>query len=360
MKLCVISLGGPSSKKIAEEANEFFDEVAELNIKDLELCLDDKGSVVKNDVGNLEDFDCIYVRGSHKYVLLQRALTRSLYKKVYMPIRPNAFTLGHNKLLCSLELQQKGVSIPTSYFVSNSKQAKSLLEEVHYPIIIKIPEGTQGKGVMFADSESSARSMIDALDAFKQPYIIQEYIETGKIKSEDIRVVVAGGRVVGAMKRISKSTDIRANIHVSGKGEAITLSPDIEKMSLRAARALGADIAAVDILIGRKSSVIEINLSPGLKGLVKYTNKNVPREIARALYQGAVEFKKKKSEVKKVLPDENGFDDHYVESHIDKGTIALPKFVTKGSGFLNGDDLIIKIKKGEVRIVKHKIRKEEE
>lgn len=362
MKLCVISLGGESSRLIAEEAKNFFDSVVEIGLKNIELCLDDKGFTVKDHEGELEDFDAIYVRGSHKYILLQRALTRALYKKVYMPIKPNAFTLGHNKLLGSLELQQKGISIPTSLFVSNSKQAKSLLGEVNYPIIIKIPEGTQGKGVMFADSESSARSMIDALEAFKQPYIIQEYIETGEIKSEDIRVIVAGGKVVGAMKRVSHSSDVRANIHASGKGETIHLEPDVEKMSVKAARALGVDIAAVDILKGRKSSVIEVNLSPGLKGIMKYTGKNIAREVAKALFDRAVEFKKKKEsgEIKNNVSDENGFDEQYIESHVDKGSLCLPRFITKGVGFVNGDDLVVKLKKGEVRITKHNIRKEEE
>lgn len=362
MKLCVISLGGESSKMIAKEAKNFFDSVTEIGLKNIELVLKDNSLVVKDHEGELEDFDAIYVRGSYKYVLLQTALTRALYKKVYMPIRPSAFTLGHNKLLGALELQQKGINIPTSYFVSNAKQAKNLLGEINYPVIIKIPEGTQGKGVMFADSESSARSMIDALDVFKQPYIIQEYIETGDTKSEDIRVIVAGGRVVGAMKRVSHSADVRANIHADGKGETIMLDPEIEKMSVKAARALGVDIAAVDILKGRKASVIEVNLSPGLKGIMKYTGKNIARDVAKALYDRAVEFKKKKElgEVKNVVSDENGFDEQYIESHIDKGVLCLPKFITKGIGFVNGDDLVVKLKKGEVRITKHNIRKEEE
>ncbi len=362
MRLCVISLGGESSKRIAEEAKAYFDDVTELSLKNMELCLDDKGFFIKDDMSHLEDFDAIYIRGSHRYVLLQRALTRALYKKVYMPIKPNAFTLGHNKLLGSLELQQKGVSIPTSHFVMNSKQAKTLLKEVNFPIIIKIPEGTQGKGVMFADSESSARSMIDALDVFKQPYIIQEYIETGNVKSEDIRVIVAGGKVVGAMKRISNSSDVRANLHASGKGEAMDLDAETEKMSVKAAKALGVDIAGVDILKGRKSSVIEVNLSPGLKGIMKYTGKNIAKLVAKSLYDQTLEFKKKKnskiSKPKEV--DENGFDEHYVEAHIERGNLCLPRFVTKGVGYVNGDDLVVNLKKGELRITKHNIRKDDD
>ncbi len=363
MKLCVVSLGGESSKSIAQEAKKFFDEVTEVSIKSIRLCLEDKGVSVKNGGVDLEDFDCIYVRGSYRYLLLQRALTKALYKKIYMPIRPNAFTLGHNKLLASLELLQKGINIPTSYFVSSSEQAKQLLSEVQYPIIIKIPEGTQGKGVMFADSESSARSMIDALEVFKQPYIIQEYIETGDVKSQDIRVIVAGGKVVGCFKRISSSHDIRSNIHMGGKGEVIDLPPEIEKMSIRAVRALGADIAAVDVLVGRKPSVLEINLSPGLKGITKYTGENIAERIAKALYDGTVEFKKNNGLEKTIHEKDSSskeYDEHYIESNIEKGIMQLPKFVTRGTGFNNGDDLIVKIKKGELKVLRHNIRKDDD
>ena len=215
---------------------------------------------------------------------------------------------------------------------------------------------------MFADSESSARSMIDALDVLRQPYIIQEYVETGERSSEDIRVVVAGGRVVGSMRRISQSSDVRANIHASGKGESYMLDAELEKMAVKAARVIGVDIAAVDILKGRKSFVLEVNLSPGLKGITKYTGKNVAKEVARALYKKTVEFKDalvNKSGVKKPV-EENGFDDHYVEAHVEKGMLTLPRFVSKGSSLVNGDDLIIKIRNGEVRLLRHNIKKEDD
>ncbi len=365
MKLCVISLGGESSKNVAKEAKKFFDKVVEIDIRELRLCLDDKGVFVSNLGNKIEDFDCIYVRGSYKYILLQRALTRALHKKAYMPIKPNAFTLGHNKLLASLEMLQKGVSIPTSYFVSSSTQAKALLGEVNYPIIIKIPEGTHGKGVMFSDSESSARSMIDALEVFKQPYIIQEYIETGEVKSHDIRVIVAGGKVAGAYKRISTATDVRANLHISGHGEAVELTPEIEKMAVKAAKAIGADIAGVDILVGRKVSVIEVNLSPGLRGVTKYSGENIAEKVAKALYEGALEFKKNIEsgeglEEKKIFTSKNDFSEHYLEAYIDKGALCIPRFITSTTGFVNGDDLVIKLKKGELRVTKHNIKKEED
>ncbi len=364
MKLGVISLNGESSKRIAQEARNFFDSVVEIRLKDVKLDLSDGGLIVKNGVDGLDDFDCLYVRGSHKYMLLQRSITRALHKKVYMPIKPDAFTLGHNKLLCLLELQQKGINVPTTYFAPSAKDAKELLGEVNYPVIIKIPEGSQGKGVMFAESESSAKSMIDALDTFKQPYIIQEYIETGERSSQDIRVVVAGGRVIGAMKRIAKSSDIRANIHAEGRGEAFEVDAEMETMAIKAARAIGADVAAVDMLKGRKTSVLEVNLSPGLKGIMEYTKQNMAKDVAKALYQGTLKFKdvKKSGEgiKKSIVRDENGFDEHYIEAHVDKGVMRFPKFITKGSGFLNGEDLMIKLKKGELRIVKHDIKKEDD
>ena len=96
---------------------------------------------------------------------------------------------------------------------------KELLTKVNYPIVMKFPEGTQGKGVMFADSISSASSMLDALGALRQPFIIQEYVETG---GRDIRALVVGDKVIAAMCRQAQRDEKRANIHAGGSGEYVT------------------------------------------------------------------------------------------------------------------------------------------
>ena len=176
MKCGVISLEGESSELIAKEAKKYFDDVDSLNIKHFQVYLSNKGIKVTYNENELDKYDCLYVRGSFKYALLQRAVTRALHHDVYMPIKPETFTIGHDKFLTMIELQRNGVTIPKTYFAATTKLAKRLLEEVTYPVIMKTPAGTHGKGVMMADSSESAKTVLDVLEGFKQPYIIQEFV----------------------------------------------------------------------------------------------------------------------------------------------------------------------------------------
>lgn len=360
MKLGVVSLTGRSSTRIAEEGKKFFDESGVLDLRKLEVQAEDNGLSVLYDKKELKDYDCLYLRGSYKYVLLQRSIARAFYQDIYMPLKPNAFELGHNKFLTLLELQKNGIRIPKSYFAANSKTAKKILDDVKYPVIIKIPYGTQGKGVMFADSRSSASSMLDALEVFKQPYIIQEYIETD---ATDIRAIVIGSKVV-AMRRKATLDELRANIHIGGIGIPIELEPDLEQLAIKCAKVIGAEICAVDILEGAKPAVIEVNLSPGLDGITKATKRNVANMIAKYLYERTVEFKASKGdiEVKKemeAIRRNQKAKEVMTSLDIKNGMIRLPKFVTDISEFGVDDDILITVGKKKIEIKEVKIKKED-
>src|SRR3989338_4430846 len=148
---------------------------------------------------------------------------------------------------------------------------------------MKFPEGTQGKGVMFADSISSASSLLDALGVLNQPFIIQEYIDTG---GTDIRALVVGDKVIAAMRRTAQTEEKRANIHAGGKGEPVQLNHETIHAALAAAKVLKADICGVDILEGPTGPlVIEANISPGLQGLGKVSTLDLPDQIASFLHQ---------------------------------------------------------------------------
>jgi len=361
MKLGVISLTGRSSNNIAKEGKKYFGESNILDIRKLEVHAAPEGLLVHYDKKLLEGYDCLYIRGSYKYTLLQRSIARSFYQEIYMPIKPSAFELGHNKFLTLLELQRNGIRIPKSYFAVNNKIAKKILDEVNYPIIMKIPYGTQGKGVMFADSKSSASSMLDALEVFKQPYIIQEYIETG---ATDIRAVIVGNKVI-AMRRKATLDELRANIHRGGVGRAVELEPDVEQLAIKSAKAIGAEICAVDILEGTKPSVIEVNLSPGLDGITNATKKNVADIIAKYLYERTVEFKATKGDKSfkkemKTISFNHKTKEVMTSLDIKNGMIRLPKFVTDVSGFGADDDVIINIGKKKIEIKENKIKKDED
>ncbi|HLD14954.1 MAG TPA: RimK family alpha-L-glutamate ligase [Candidatus Nanoarchaeia archaeon] len=364
MKFGIISLEGDSSRNVLAEAGKLFDRADSFDIRKLELHASNDGLQVLYQGKHLEKYDCVYIRGSYKYALLQRAITRALSHDTYLPLAPKAFTLGHDKLLTLLELQRNGVHIPKTYFAATTALAKQILKEVQYPIIMKIPSGTQGKGVMMADSANAAQSMLDALEVFKQPYIIQEFVDTD---ATDLRVIVAGDEVIAAMKRVGSKEDFRANIHLGAKGEKHNVDSDVERAAVKAARAIGAEICAVDLLEGNKTSVIEVNLSPGLKGIAAATGENIAAKVAKFLHSRTLQFKKEiggtgfKEMMKNIGVSESKKDVQEIIGplNVKAGIIKLPKVVTDISKFHTDEDVLILASKGKVEIKKYNIKKEE-
>lgn len=361
MKLAIIGLGGRSTLAIEEEAKAFFSEVDYIDIRHLEVHIGLEGMGVLNQGKPLDDYDCIYLRGSHKYALLQQAVSEAYKDKVYMPLDPKSFSRAHNKFLTLVYLQKKKVPVPRTYLAATTKAAKKLIDDVvHYPVIMKIPSGTQGKGVMFADSPSSAKSILDTLEVFKQPYIIEEYVETG---ATDLRAIVIGEKVVAAMRRKAISGELRANIHAGGKGEATVLDYDTEQIAIRAAKAIGAEICGVDILqSGKQSFVIEINIAAALKGgISEATKKNVAKIAAEYLYKRTKEFKEqsKATTSEKIFQElEIGKSNEMIAPlSIKAGVIKLPPIVTKITQFKPDEEVIMKVDKGKLILKKQEREK---
>ena len=300
MKLGIISLGGKSSIMLGESCRGFFDEVDNLDIRDFHTSLNNGGSSILYKGEELEKYDCLMLRGSFRYALLQRSIARAYCDKIYMPINPEAFTLAHDKFLTLVELQKNGLAIPKTHYAATKDLAMNILDSVRYPIIMKLQEGTHGKGVMVADSKESARTILDLLDNFGKAYIIQEFVETNRMS--DIRLIVMGGEVIAAYKRIAEKGDIRSNVHAGGTREKYEPNKNERKLAVRAARAIGVDICGVDIFDSDEPSIIEINLSPSLHSIHEVSNKNTLNDIAQYLFLQAVKFKKKKEEkiIKKI------------------------------------------------------------
>ena len=289
MKVAIISLNSESSKMIGESCKKYFKQVDMICLKDLEVNVDGKAINVLHNGKLLKEYDCVYCRASYKYVLLARSVTSALFNKCYMPLMPQSFTIGHDKFLTLLSLQKHGVDMPKTYLAGTTENAKEILKSIHYPAILKIPSGTHGKGVMFADSLQGARSLLDTLESFKQPYIIQEYVETN---ATDIRALVVGDEVVGCMKRKAAKGELRANIHMGGKGKKYELDKEARDIAIKSARAINADICAIDILEKEdKPVVIEVNVSPGIQGLTKATGKDIAGEIAKYLFKKTEEWR---------------------------------------------------------------------
>jgi ribosomal protein S6--L-glutamate ligase len=316
MRIAIISLGGKSSKKIAQACKIYFSEVKEFDLRKFSIKISkDDGVKILYKGEDFPDFDCVYVRGSHKYAFLQRAISKQCSKKAYLPIDPKAFSIGHDKLLTTLDLQEEKVNVPQTYYSSNAQTVKELLDtNIKYPIIMKVQCGTHGKGVMIADNAKTAKGILDVLEQFKQPFIIQEFVPTEN--TSDIRAVVAGKKVLASYKRIACEGEFRANIHAGGKREGHKLTNEQKKMAILSAKTIKADICGVDILNSKDPSVIEINLSPAVHSLQEVTGKNVLNEIAKELYKKTIKFKekhqakiekriKKKEEKKKIKEEKN-------------------------------------------------------
>jgi ribosomal protein S6--L-glutamate ligase len=243
--------------------------------------------------------------------------------------------------------------MPKTYVSSTVEASKELLEKVNFPIVMKFPEGTQGKGVMFAESQSSAASLLDALGALNQPFIIQEYIETG---GADIRALVIGDKVVAAMKRKAKSDEKRANLHAGGEGEAILIDMKTSKLAVDTAKALNVDICGVDILEGPLGSVvIEANISPGL-GINEHSTLDIPDEIAKHLYKKTKEAKEKHNnagaaEILRDISLETPKAQSIITSLSFRGQrILLPELVTKMANLSQNKEYSFKTSKGKVEI----------
>ena len=362
MKLAIISLGSKSSEMVAEEAKSYFDEVEQIQLKEIEVSLGKDGGIYYRGK-KFDNYDCVYVKGSFRYAHLLRSIASLLEGKVpYMPLTANSFTVAHNKLLTHLALEQKGIPMPKTYVSATVSSAKELLNRVNYPIVMKFPEGTQGKGVMFADSISSAASLLDALGVLNQPFIIQEYIETG---GSDVRAIVVGDKVVAAMKRTAQKEDKRSNIHAGGVGESVKLTRELTNIALDTAKALGSEICGVDILESpRGPLVIEANISPGLQG-VSTVVPTIADDIAKFLYKKTEEIvtiktrEATKKAMKEIKVDELSMDLPMQEIITDlqfRGErILLPEIVTKITKFSDRKEYALKIKKGILEIKEFKI-----
>jgi len=362
----VISLGSKSSLMTIHEMTKYFKRVDNLNVRNIEIQLNPKEPMVLYEGKPLEKYDCVYVKGSFRYADVLATISRFLLNKCYLPLHPSSFAIVHDKLSTHLVLQENKIPMPATYFASSNEAARKLLKRIKYPIILKFPKGTQGKGVMFADSYTSANTILDALDTLRQPFIVQEFIDT---HGEDIRAIVLGDRVVAAMKRKAAVGDVRSNIHMGGLGEKVELDEKTKNICVRAARVLKAEICAIDMLEGPTGPlVIEANISPGLQGITKATRINIAGEIARFLYNKTREFKEKhKSTGTTRLFEElglstsqpNGYSSLITTLKLKGNSIVLPEIILKKSKLMDGEEVDIKFKEGTIMLKRFLHKKEE-
>jgi len=186
---------------------------------------------------------------------------------------------ARDKLRSLQILQRREVGLPTTAFANSTSDVEGIIKLVGgAPLVVKLLEGMQGMGVVLAETRSAARSLIEAFLGMEANILVQEYIkESG---GSDVRCFVVGERVVASMIRIAAEGDFRANLHRGGRAEKVKLTKEERVMAVRAAKALGLQVAGVDILrSSRGPLVLEVNSSPGLEGIEEATGVDVAGKI---------------------------------------------------------------------------------
>ncbi len=181
--------------------------------------------------------------------------------------------------LRSIQILSRNVDIPKTVFASNKSKAEDVINLAGgTPLIMKVLEGTQGKGVVLVDSKMSAKSVLDAFNGLEVNILVQEFIK--EADGEDIRVFVVDGKVVGAMKRKAKDKEFRSNLHQGGTSIPHKVKRNEKSVAIQSALAMGLGICGVDIInSARGPLVLEVNSSPGLEGIEKTTGFNIAGEI---------------------------------------------------------------------------------
>lgn len=199
--------------------------------------------------------------------------------KVFSVNSSVSITRSRDKLRSLQIFSRHDIGIPKTVFADHPKGIDNMLELVGgAPVVIKLLEGTQGIGVVLAETRNSAKSIIEAFYGLNASFLIQEFIQ--EAKGADIRAFVVGGRVVGAMRRQGLAGEFRSNLHRGGSAEVIKITREERRAALLAAKAMGLNVAGVDMLQSKKGPLIlEVNSSPGLEGIEGATQVDIAGRI---------------------------------------------------------------------------------
>ncbi len=198
---------------------------------------------------------------------------------VYSVNESVAIGRSRDKLRSLQLLARKGIGLPVTGFAHATTETEDLIRLVGgAPLVIKLLEGTHGQGVVLADSQRAAESIIDSFRRLRAHFLVQEFIEESK--GSDIRCFVVGGKVVAAMKRQGKEGEFRSNLHRGGTASKIKITPEERSTAVRAAKAMGLNICGVDLLRSNHGPVVmEINSTPGLEGIEGATGVDIAGAI---------------------------------------------------------------------------------
>ena len=292
--LLSVSMGVYSTKRIADEAEKRGHYIEQIDHTRCSVMLGGKKPQIYLGEENITNsFDAVIPRIGAKVTRHGAAIVKQFeMNNVFSTARSLSITRARNKVRTLQIMARKGIPIPKTLFSINPDNIEQQIELLGgAPVIVKLQEGTQGLGVILAETKKSAKSIIDTLYKMDTSILIQEFVEESN--GEDIRVFVVGNKIVASMKRSSEAGEFRSNVHRGGSTLAINPTPKEKQIALKAVKYLGLGVAGVDLIRSKKGPLlIEVNASPGLQGIEAATGVNIAGEIIEFVEKNA--FKKRR------------------------------------------------------------------
>jgi ribosomal protein S6--L-glutamate ligase len=289
----------------------------------------------------LSDYDAVLPRIGASITYFGTAVVRQFEQiDVYTPNTANGIANSRDKLRSLQILSRHDIGIPHTEFVRDRADVPAAVERIGgAPVIIKIIRGTQGVGVILAETVKVAEAIVETLHSARQNVLIQRFV--AESRGRDIRALVVGDRVVAAMRRIAKGDEYRSNVHRGGTTEAVTLDAEYELTAVRAAQIMGLRVAGVDMLESdRGPLVMEVNSSPGLEGIETATGLDLAGVIMEYI-SAQVAFPE--LDIRQRLTISRGYG--VAELHIPEGAKYVGKSLTE-SGLAEKDFIILTLNRG--------------
>lgn len=294
----------------------------------------------------IASYDAVIPRIGASITMYGTAVVRQFEQMgVFCVNTSQAISVSRDKLRSIQILSRHKIGIPKTAFVHELDQIEPTIAEMGGPpVVIKLLQGTQGIGVILADSSSVAKSIIEVLQgAANQNVLIQEFVKESR--GRDIRAFVVGNRVVAAMRRVAQGDEFRSNVHRGGRAEAVELDPEYERTALHAAQIMGLRVAGVDMLEGDKGpKLMEINSSPGLEGIEGATGVDVAGAIIE-LIEEEVLFPE--IDIRQRLTLQSGYG--VLEVPIDERSELCHKPINE-TGLRDRDVVVLTIHRGSISI----------
>ena len=269
-----------STKRLIEEGENRGHEVEVIDPLKCDLIIEQQKPTIYYKDRYLDYVDAIIPRIGASVTFYGSAVVRQFeMMNIFTTVTSDAIIRSRDKLRSFQRLSKAGIGMPKTVFTNYSRDVVEVIEHVGgTPVIIKLLEGTQGLGVVLAETKNAAESVLEAFNGLQARALVQEYI--AEANGCDLRALIVDGQVVGAMKRQGREGEFRSNLHRGGSAEYIRLSESELKLAIKAARSLKLPVCGVDMLRSNRGPlVLEINSTPGLEGIENATKKNIAKAI---------------------------------------------------------------------------------